>query len=383
MTDDLLESYIAQHIDAAAGSPANFTWHGGEPTLLGLDYFRKIVALQKKHKPSGAVITNNIQTNGTLIDEAWCRFFSKEGFTVGLSLDGPREIHDLYRHTVDGKSAYEQVMHGYELLRHHRVPCDILCVVHAENVRYAARVYRFFKEIGAEYLGFIPLVEPGHKTGEVGRRTVPAKAWGEFLCTVFDEWLSHDIGKVKVQIFEEVARTALGHPHALCIFREECGDCPAVEHNGEFFSCDHFVDPEHRIGNIDEATIAELLEKPEQRAFGKSKSRLPRYCRECAVLNMCHGGCPKDRIIETPDGEPGLNYLCDGYKLFFNHCRSFAEQLAIQSRAQRVDPQTRPLRAPPHAPPQVMHNRSHPKVGRNDPCPCGSGRKYKNCCLGK
>jgi uncharacterized protein len=375
MPDDILETYIVQHIQASPGTEIHFSWHGGEPTLLGLDYFRKIVALQQKHKPSNCSIINNMQTNGILIDEAWCRFLSEEGFSVGLSLDGPREMHDVHRSTLDGKSTHKQVLRAHDLLKLNHVPCDILCVVNAGNVKYPSRVYRFFKEIGAQYLGFIPLVEPAIE-GPATHHAISAEAWGEFLCAIFDEWLSQDIGRMKVQIFEEVARAALGHEHALCIFRENCGDVPAIEHNGDFFSCDHFVDTDHRLGNIIETPIVELLESPAQRAFGNAKSEmLPRYCRECEVLQMCHGGCPKDRFIRTPDGEAGLNYLCAGYKHFFSHSRSFAKQLATQSHKRSIEAQSKPLGA--------TYNRIHPKVSRNDPCPCGSGRKYKNCCLGK
>lgn len=388
MSEQMLEAYIVQHIDASPGPEINFSWHGGEPTLLGLEYFQNIVAMQKRYRPSGFTITNNMQTNGVLLDEQWCRFLKQEGFSVGLSLDGPEELHDTYRHDASGRSVYKEVMKGYGLLRRFRVPCDILCVVNAENVKHATRVYRFFKGIGALYIGFIPLVEMEPRGAEpVSSRSVTSEAWGDFLCTVYDEWLSRDIGKVQVQIFEEVARTALGHPHALCVFRDRCGDVPAVEHNGDFFSCDHFVDAEHRIGNISERSIAELLEDPAQRAFGKAKSdALPHYCRSCDVLEMCHGACPKDRIIKTPDGEPGLNYLCAGYRKFFTHCKPFVEQLVVQSRGGHDGGAHGKPGAGVAGPAPVQavadaKGGTRPKVGRNDPCPCGSGKKYKHCCL--
>ena len=375
MPDDILETYILQHIQASPGRETHFTWHGGEPTLLGIDYFRKVVELQQKHKPHSFSVTNNMQTNGVLIDEAWCRFLSEEKFTVGLSLDGPERMHDTYRLTKSGSPTHKQAMHGYELLRRHGVPCDILCVVHAGNVTYPSRVYSFFREIGGRYIGFIPLVEI--ENGEsVSGRTAPAEAWGDFLCTIYDEWLSRDIGRIKVQIFEEVARTALGHKHALCIFRDTCGDVPVVEHNGDFFSCDHFVDIEHNLGNITETPLVEMLESPAQRAFGNAKSELlPRYCLKCDVLDMCRGGCPKDRILRTPDGEAALNFLCAGYKRFFRHSRPFARELVSQSRMQ--SPDGRLTQRP------AMIEKLNRKIGRNEPCPCGSGRKYKNCCLRK
>jgi uncharacterized protein len=291
MPESLLEEYIIQHIDASSGSVINFSWHGGEPTLLGLDYFYKIVELQRKHHPPGQRITNGIQTNGTLLDEDWCRFLAAEGFSVGLSLDGPQEMHDRYRVTKGQKPTHKKAMHGYELLRQHRIPCDILCVVHAQNVQYPTRVYRFFKQIQAQYIEFLPLVEPQpEQEGGVSNRTVPAEALGNFLCTIFDEWMRQDIERIKVQIFEEAARTAFGQEHSLCIFRKTCGDVPVVEHNGDFFSCDHFVNTEHRLGNIEEAPLVDFLESPAQRAFGQAKwDTLPRYCQACEVLNMCHG----------------------------------------------------------------------------------------------
>ena len=377
MADDLLEEYIVQQVDACAEELIRFSWHGGEPTVLGLDYFRKIVALQRKHRPAGRRIANGMQTNGTLLDEEWCRFLAEEGFAVGLSLDGPQPMHDRYRLTRDGRSTYERTMRGYELLRKHGIDCDILCVVSAHNVQHPTQVYRFFKQIGARYVSFLPLVEPQpDAAGGVSSRSVPAAAWGEFLCAIFDEWTRRDIGQIEVQIFAEVANTAYGQEHALCIFRETCGDIPVVEHDGSFFSCDHFVDAEHCLGNIRETPLAELLESPEQRAFGQTKrDSLPGYCRVCEVRDMCNGGCPKNRLLQTPEGEAGLNYLCAGYKHFFTHCGPFvAELAALRSRqtAARSGARARPV-----------DSRTRTKTGRNDPCPCGSGRKYKHCCLDK
>jgi len=377
MPDDILEEYIIQHINASPNPVISFSWHGGEPTVLGLDYFRKIVALQRKHQPSSRRITNGMQTNGTLLDEEWCRFLTEEGFAVGLSLDGPKELHDRYRVTKDHKPTYEQTMRGYRLLQQHRIYCDILCVVNAHNVRYPTEVYRFFKQIKAQYVTFLPMVDPQPDAESgVSHITVSAEAWGVFLCTIFDEWKSRDIGMVKVQIFEEAARTAFGQEHSLCIFRPTCGDVPVIEHNGDFFSCDHFVDAEHCLGNIRETPLVDLLESPAQRAFGQAKlETLPRYCRECEVRAMCNGGCPKNRFLQTPDGEAGLNYLCAGYKRFFTHCQPFVAEIATLWRRQNLEGQM------PRA--QVTGARTYTKTGRNDPCPCGSGKKYKNCCMGK
>jgi len=251
MPEVILEEYIVQHIEASIEPVIRFSWHGGEPTVLGLDYFRKIVALQRKHQPINRRIANGMQTNGTLLDEEWCRFLAAEGFSVGLSLDGPEELHDQYRLTRGGKPTFQQAMCGYERLQQYGVCTDILCVVNAYNVRCPLQVYRFFKQVNAPYVSFLPLVEPQPDAeGGVSSRTVPADAFGAFLCTIFDEWISQDIGRIKIQVFEEAARTAFGQEHSLCIFRETCGDIPVIEHNGDFFSCDHFVDAEHCLGNI-------------------------------------------------------------------------------------------------------------------------------------
>jgi len=336
MRYEVLEEYIIQHIDASPEAVIRFSWHGGEPTVLGLDYFRKVVELQRKHLPPGKSIVNGVQTNGTLLDEEWCRFFAGEGFAVGLSLDGPPELHNRFRVTKDQRATHEQTMRGYELLQKHRVNTDILCVVNSQNVQFPLHVYRFFRQIKAQYISFLPMVEPQPDPNEgVCHLTVPAEAWGKFLCTIFDEWRDNDIGKVKVQIFEEAVRTAFNQEHSLCIFRPTCGDIPVVEHNGDFYSCDHYVDVEHRLGNITETPLVELLESPAQREFGEAKmDALPRYCRECEVRSMCNGECPKNRFITTPDGELGLNYLCEGYKRFFTHCQPFVSEVAARWRRQ-------------------------------------------------
>ena len=374
MPDDTLEEYIVQHIDASGGPEIRFSWHGGEPTVLGLDYFQKIVTFQRKHQPQNRRFANGIQTNGTLLDEDWCRFFAEENFTVGLSLDGPQELHDRFRVTGDGKPTYEQTMRGYELLRQHGVDCDILCVVTAYNVQSPLIIYRFFKQIHARYVSFLPVVEPEPDAGsKISSLTVPSDAWGTFLCTIFDEWVSKDIGWIKVQIFEEVARTAFDQEHSLCIFRPVCGTIPVVEHNGDFYSCDHFVDAGHCLGNIRETPLAELLDSPEQLAFGRKKlDTLPGYCLTCDVRIMCNGECPKNRFIRTPDGEPGLNYLCEGYKRFFTHCKDFVAEVATEWHRQLSE--QIPVM-------QTEIKRTPDKPGRNDPCPCGSGLKYKKCCM--
>ena len=379
MNEETLENYIVQHIEACPTPEIRFSWHGGEPTLLGLDYFRTIVQLQRKHQPADRRIANGIQTNGTFLDDEWCRFFAEEQFNVGISIDGPRELHDHYRVTKGQKPTYNQVMRAYRLLRKHKVSTDLLCVINDQNVRHPTSVYRFFKEIGAEYLTFLPLVNRAQKSDEiVTSHSVPAEEYGTFLCTVFDEWIRNDVGRIMVQIFDEAARPAFGMEHSLCIFRETCGDIPILEHNGDLYACDHYVEPEFYIGNVNETPLAAMLESEAMQKFGEDKrDTLPRFCRECEVRDMCNGGCPKDRIIKTPDGEAGLNYLCAGFMKFFKHSRPYLQEMAALSRSgQPIEQIMAIMRA------RDLEN-APPKVGRNDPCPCGSGRKYKKCCFGK
>jgi uncharacterized protein len=335
MPENVLDNYIKQHIEACPDDTISFSWHGGEPTLLGLDFFRRIVELEKKYKPRDKTILNGVQTNGTLLDDELCRFFAKEGFAVGISIDGPKELHDRFRVTKDHRPTFEQVMRGYQLLQKHGVYTDVLCVVNSVNVQHPLEVYRFFKGINAKYITFLPCVDP-QPEGGVSDLSVPSEAWGRFLCTVFDEWVREDIGRVKVQIFEEAVRTAFNQEHSLCIFRPTCGDIPVLEHNGDLYSCDHYVAPEHLLGNIQQTPLIELLESPAQKKFGENKqTSLPRICRECRVLAMCNGECPKNRFTDTPDGEHGLNYLCTGYKLFFTHIQPFTLAVAAQWRKER------------------------------------------------
>jgi uncharacterized protein len=327
MDDNLLEKYIIQHIEATTDNVVMFSWHGGEPTLAGIDFYRKAVELQKKHLPIGKILLNGIQTNGTLINDDWCRFLKKENFLVGISIDGPEEFHNRFRLKNNGTGTFNEVLRGYILLQQYEITTEILCVVNAFNAEYPLEVYRFFKSLDARFITFLPLVEriPGSKTGVTGK-SVSAEAFGSFLICVFDDWVENDIGKVTIQIFEETLRAAFDKEHTLCIFKVNCGGVPVIESNGDFYSCDHFVNPEHLFGNINERSVSDFLDSTEQKAFGELKSAtLPGYCKNCEVLSMCNGECPKNRFIETPDGETGLNYLCAGYKMFFKHCLPFAE----------------------------------------------------------
>jgi uncharacterized protein len=330
MADDILEKYIIQHIEASTEDIITFSWHGGEPLLAGIGFFKKVLKFQKKYKPAGSTIINGIQTNGTLLDERWCHFLAENKFLVGISIDGPGEFHNQNRRTLGNNNSFLNVIRGYELLKNHGVLSEILCVVNADNVNHPLIIYNFFKQLGAEYITFLPLVEQdnGSETG-VSKKSVPSKDFGMFLSAIFDEWVEKDIGRIKVQIFEEAARTAFNQEHTLCIFKINCGGVPVVEHNGDFYSCDHYVDNEHLLGNLKDKSLSYFLDCDSQKAFGMSKSNtLPRYCTECEVKSMCNGECPKNRFISTPDGEAGLNYLCSGYKYFFNHCRPFVAAIA-------------------------------------------------------
>ena len=374
MSDDVLEAYILQHLEAAPEPHVLFSWHGGEPTLLGVEFYERVVALQRRHQREGQRVANGIQTNGVLIDDAWCRFLARERFHVGLSLDGPADLHNACRVTRGGGASHAQAVRAFERLRGHGVSCEILCVVHDRNVREPIRVYRFLQKLGAREMAFLPLVQPAPGApGGVTAESVPASAYGEFLCAIFDEWVERDRSRVAVQVFDEATRPARGLAHSLCIYRETCGDVPVVEHDGRVYSCDHFVNEEHRLGNIRATPLAALLDHPALLAFGRAKrGRLPRQCRECPVLPMCNGGCPKDRFARTAAGEDGLNYLCEGLLRFFTHILPYAVKVGLE---RQTDPALAWL-----APETGGEPAPRPAAGRNEPCPCGSGRKYKKCC---
>lgn len=319
MSDEVLESFTRQYIAAQRGPEVTFAWQGGEPTLRGLEFFRKAVALQLKHARPGMTISNALQTNGVPLDDEWCRFLKEHGVLVGLSLDGPCELHDAWRVDKRGKPTFDRVLRALHLLQRHGVEFNVLCVVSRANGDRPSEVYRFLKAEGVEFIQLIPAVEgtPGDGTTPW---TVGAEQWGEFLCGVFDEWVRRDVGRVYVQYFDVALEAWAGITPSLCVHAPTCGNCLALEHNGDLFACDHYVTPEHFLGNVRETPLIDLVAAPFQRAFGRDKrDRLPRQCRECPVRFVCNGGCPKDRFIRTLDGEPGLNYLCAGYKRFFTH----------------------------------------------------------------
>lgn len=327
MDDEILEKYISSHFEACTDETVNFSWHGGEPLLAGTNFFRRVTELQRKYKPESKNVFNGLQTNGTLLNDEWCRFFADEKFCVGISIDGPEELHDKFRLNNGGQPSFSRTVAGFRLLRRYGIIPEVLCVVNSVNVKQPLKIYNFFRKLGVRFLAFLPLVEklPG---GGVSKISVPPESFGTFLTKIFDQWVQNGIGEIKIQIFEEMARTAFNQDHTLCIFKKTCGGVPVVERNGNFYSCDHYVNDSSMIGNIRNNSITELLNSPQQIRFGRAKlDTLPACCINCGVRDMCNGECPKNRFISSPDGEPGLNYLCEGYKLFFNHCKPFVEAI--------------------------------------------------------
>ena len=351
MPDPVLESYISQFIASQDSPVISFAWQGGEPTLLGVDFFRKVVALQNKYA-NGKKIENAFQTNGVLLDDRWGEFLAGNQFLIGISIDGPAELHDFYRVDKGGAPTFDRVMRGLRFLKKHQVEFNVLTVVNRRNSQHPLRVYQFLKGIGAQFMQFIPIVERIAKaanpdglvlisprdphTAEVSEWSVDSRQYGVFLSTIFDEWVRKDVGNYFVQIFDVALESWLGMEPSLCVFRPTCGSAMALEHNGDLYSCDHYVYPENKLGNIMEQPLQALVNSAQQRSFGLDKrDSLPRYCRECDVRFACYGECPKHRFISTPDGEPGLNYLSAGYKLFFRHIDPYMKFMANELRHQR------------------------------------------------
>jgi uncharacterized protein len=329
MADDLLETYIQQLLESHRTPEVTVAWQGGEPTLMGLEFFQRSIELVEKHKKPGQQVTHTLQTNGTRLDDDWGRFFKQHQFLIGLSVDGPQPLHDAYRVDKRGRGSFEQVMQGWNILKQHQVDFNILCTVNAANGDHPLEVYRFFRDqLGAEFIQFIPIVERVNADGstliqagnQVTERSVQPEQFGQFLIGVFDEWVRRDVGKIFVQHFDAALANWVGVQPSVCVFSKTCGTALALEHNGDLYSCDHFVEPDYKLGNIQETPMIEMIASEQQRQFGQAKfDALPRYCLDCEVRFACNGGCPKNRFIETPAGEPGLNYLCAGYKAFFTH----------------------------------------------------------------
>lgn len=402
MPDDVLESYIRQYIEGQSAPEISFAWQGGEPTLLGVRFFRRVLELQKRYT-HGKRITNALQTNGTLLDDEWGAFLAENKFLVGLSIDGPRDLHDAYRVDKRGRPTFDAVARGVQILKKHGAEFNTLTVVSRKNSQKPREVYRFLKEIGSGFIQFIPLVErtaadgaplqtpngliqlslaapprPGEAKSPVTEWSVRPEDYGAFLCAIFDEWVRRDVGRTFVQLFDVALGNWAGMGSSLCVFAPECGTALATEHNGDVYACDHYVYPEFRRGNLLQTPLADMVASPEQIKFGRDKAdTLPRYCRECTVRFACNGECPKHRFLRTPDGEWGLNYLCAAYKQFFTHVDPHLRVMANLLHAGRAPMEIMPFLA------QKERAEAWRTAGRNDPCPCGSGQKYKRCCLGK
>jgi uncharacterized protein len=387
MSDEVLETYIRQLIEAHRTPQVTVAWQGGEPTLMGVDFYRRAIELQKKHGRPGMTFENTMQTNGTLLDDEWGEFFKENDFLIGISIDGPAELHDAYRVDKKGRPTFDRVMKGLRLLQKYEVEHNILVTVNRKNANHPLDVYRFLRdEAGASWMQFIPVVERINEDGlrlyqegtSVSERSVTPEQFGRFLIQVFDEWVRNDVGKIFVQTFEATLRNWMELPSSgMCVFEETCGLGLALEHNGDLYSCDHFVEPRYLLGNIQETQIGELVAGEKQRKFGRDKlATLPKHCRECDVLFACHGECPKNRFLTTPDGETGLNYLCTGWKAFFHHVDQPMKIMAMLMRQGLPASEVMRVLAGEE---EAALEAAFGNAGRNDPCPCGSGLKFKHC----
>jgi uncharacterized protein len=373
MSEEVLEAYLRQLIEAEPSDTVTVAWQGGEPTLLGVDFYRRSAEIAAEHLPPEKSISWTMQTNGTKLDDEWCELFREYGYLVGLSLDGPRDVHDAYRVDRRGAGTFDQVVGAARLMQRHGVDFNVLTCVHAANGDRGLDVYRFLRdELGARYMQFLPIVERQGKDG-VSERSVSAEQWGRFLIEVFDEWLPRDVGEVYVLLFDWALASWIGMESPICLFKPTCGNAVALEHTGDLYACDHFVDPEHLLGNLRDTSLVELVSSEDQQRFGANKANtLPSYCRECEVRFACNGECPKNRFIATPDGEPGLNYLCAGYKAYFTHIDEPMRIMADLVRGGRVAAEVTDVLA-------AREIARFAGVARNEPCPCGSGLKFKRC----
>ena len=348
ITDALLEKFIKEYIEAQTTPQVLFTWHGGETLMRPISFYRRALELQRYYA-RGRQIDNSIQTNGILLNDEWCRFFKENNFLVGVSIDGPQEFHDEYRRTATGKPSFRQVMKGIDLLNKYGVEWNALAVVNDFNADYPLDFYHFFKDIGCRYIQFTPIVErivkrtdgltlaPGmQEGGELTAFSVTAEQWGSFLCTIFDEWVHHDVGEYYIQLFDATLANWVGVAPGICTMAKECGHAGVMEYNGDVYSCDHFVYPEYKLGNLTSKTIYEMMNSDRQKEFSKMKYRLlPQQCRECKYQFACHGECPKNRFIRDKYGNTGLNYLCKGYYQFFEHVAPYMDFMKNELENQR------------------------------------------------
>ncbi len=349
MSDEMLEQFTREYIEAQTMPQVLFTWHGGEPLMRSIDFYKKALALQKKYA-RGHRIDNIIQTNGTMLTDEWCEFFAQNNWLVGISIDGPQEYHDHYRLTTTGNPSWQKVMHGIELLKKHHVDWNAMAVVNAYNADHPLEFYHFFKDNGCQYLQFTPIVErlTKHQDGRtlasladdkeipLADFSVTPEQWGNFLCAIFDEWVRNDVGKMFVEIFDCTLANWMGVLPGICAYSKNCGHAGVMEHNGDVYSCDHFVFPEYKLGNIRDHTLIEMLYGDKQHAFSRLKhTSLPRQCKECDMEFACHGECPKNRFEKDKYGEPGLNYLCKGYYQYYSHVAPYMDFMKRELQAQR------------------------------------------------
>ena len=349
MSDEMLEQFTREYIEAQTMPQVLFTWHGGEPLMRSIDFYKKALALQKKYA-RGRRIDNVIQTNGTMLTDEWCEFFAQNNWLVGISIDGPQEYHDHYRLTTTGNPSWQKVMHGIELLKKHHVEWNAMAVVNAYNANHPLEFYHFFKDNGCQYLQFTPIVErlTKHQDGRtlasladdkeipLADFSVTPEQWGNFLCAIFDEWVRNDVGKMFVEIFDCTLANWMGVLPGICAYSKNCGHAGVMEHNGDVYSCDHFVFPEYKLGNIRDHTLIEMLYGDKQHAFSRLKhTSLPRQCKECDMEFACHGECPKNRFEKDKYGEPGLNYLCKGYYQYYSHVAPYMDFMKRELQAQR------------------------------------------------
>lgn len=365
MDDQTLERFIKQYIEIQPGPIVNFAWQGGEPTLLGIDFFERVIELQKKYLPQGWQVENAIQTNGTLLDAQWCEFLKEHNFLVGISLDGAKEFHDKFRKDKGNKGTHHRVIAGLQLLQDYDVAYNVLCAVSEANVNSPLATYQFLVENGIKYIQFIPIIEQ-LGSGLVSERSITGVDYGRFLTTIFNHWIVNDIGEVSIQLFEQCFSIWSGYGSSLCILSETCGQALAIEHNGDLYACDHFVEPDYFLGNIFDQDLSVLAFTEQIGDFGQAKkTELPDKCRACPVLFVCNGGCPKNRVN-------GLNILCEGYQQFFGYIDPFIKSLTKLISIREPVPM---IREQMQAIYQDVWN-----SGRNDLCPCKSGKKYKKCC---
>jgi uncharacterized protein len=386
MTEETLEVYIRQLIETHRSNNVTVAWQGGEPTLMGVDFYRKAIQFQEKYRRPGMTFENTMQTNGTLLNDEWCQFFKENNFLIGLSLDGPRHLHDTFRVDKGGAGTFDKVMRGLRLLQKHRVEYNILVTVNRVTGDHPKEIYRFLRdEVRTSWIQFIPVIErvnpDGHNLIQVGnqvsQRSVRPEQFGRFLIQVFDEWVYNDVGRIFVQTFEAAVRNWMHLPTSgMCVFEKTCGYGLALEHNGDLYSCDHFVEPNYLLGNIKKEHMIELVGSERQYQFGQDKfDSLPKYCLECPVLFACNGECPKNRFTKTPDGEDGLNYLCAGYKAFFQRADEPMKIMAMLLSSGRPASDVMQILEKQ----KEVLSRAYLNAKPERPCPCGSHLEYQEC----